>query len=130
MSEDEPFLRAGDEAMARRLKALACTASLHQLDSRKTRLDWLEGTDYQMAEIALQAIDQVTIAMDFDRGAAPEQVVRSFKRFIIVSSQLSPAWSESLLEVLKNRTDPMNRSSRSAWSAQVASPSSDTWLIN
>ncbi|HKR48426.1 MAG TPA: hypothetical protein VJT72_02395 [Pseudonocardiaceae bacterium] len=82
MSEDEPFLRAGDEAMARRLKALACTAPLHQLDSRKTRLDWLEGTDYQMAEIALQAIDQVTIAMDFDRGAAPEQVVRRLVPFI------------------------------------------------
>lgn len=82
MSEDEPFLRAGDEAMARRLKALACTAPLHQLDSRKTRLDWLDGTDYQMAEIALQAIDQVTIAMDFDRGAAPEQVVRRLVPFI------------------------------------------------
>ncbi len=65
-----------DEAMARRLKALACTAPLHQLDSRKTRLDWLDGTDDQMAEITLQAIDQVTIAMDFDRGAGQEQVAR------------------------------------------------------
>ncbi|HEY2764501.1 MAG TPA: hypothetical protein VGJ13_10890 [Pseudonocardiaceae bacterium] len=82
MSEDEGFGQAGDDAMARRLRALACTAPLHQLDARKTRLDWVDGTDYQMAEIALQAIDQVTIAMDFDRGAGQEQVVRRLVRFI------------------------------------------------
>lgn len=82
MSEDELAHQAGDEAMARRLKALACTAPLHQLDTRKTRLDWLDGAEYQMAEIALQAIDQVTIAMDFDRGADQEQVVRRLLGFI------------------------------------------------
>jgi hypothetical protein len=31
---------------------------------------------YQMAEIALQVIDQVTVAMNFDRGADHEDVVR------------------------------------------------------
>jgi len=82
MMEDEGVRQGGDEAMARRLKALACTAPLHQLDSRKTRLDWVDGTDYQMAEIALQAIDQVTIAMDFDRGAGQEQVVHRLVPFI------------------------------------------------
>ncbi|MGH3930561.1 MAG: hypothetical protein ACRDTF_11365 [Pseudonocardiaceae bacterium] len=82
MLEDEGSPQAGDEAMARRLKALACTAPLHQLDARKTRLDWVEGADYQMAEIALQAIDQVTIAMDFDRGAGQEQIVRRLVPFI------------------------------------------------
>ena len=56
-----------DEGLARRLKALACTAPLHDLDARKVRLDWCEGAGYQMAEIALQAIDQVTVAMDFDQ---------------------------------------------------------------
>lgn len=79
---DEGAGRGGDEAMARRLRALACTAPLHQLDARKTRLDWVDGTEYQMAEIALQAIDQVTIAMDFDRGAGQEQVVRRLVGFI------------------------------------------------
>jgi hypothetical protein len=57
-----------DEGLARRLKALACTAPLHDLDTRKVRLDWCDGVGYQMAEIALQAIDQVTVAMDFDRA--------------------------------------------------------------
>ena len=62
--------RAGDEGLARRLKALACTAPLHDLDARKTRLDWVDAERYQMAEIGLQAIDEVTLAMDFDHGAA------------------------------------------------------------
>lgn len=73
---------AGDEAMARRLKALACTAPLHDLDARKNRLDWADATPYQMAEIALAAIDQVTIAMDFDRGAGQQQVVRRLLPFV------------------------------------------------
>ena len=71
-----------DEGLARRLKALACTAPLHDLDARKTRLDWADAADYQMAEIALQAIDQVTIAMDFDRGANHDQVVARLRPFI------------------------------------------------
>jgi hypothetical protein len=62
-------IRAGDDGVSRRLKALACTAPLHDLDARKTRLDWLDAAPYQMAEIGLQAIDQVTLAMDFDHGA-------------------------------------------------------------
>jgi hypothetical protein len=71
-----------DEGLARRLKALACTAPLHDLDARKTRLDWADAAEYQMAEIALQAIDQVTIAMDFDRGANHDQVVARLRPFI------------------------------------------------
>jgi hypothetical protein len=71
-----------DEGLARRLKALACTAPLHDLDARKARLDWCEGDAYQMAEVALQAIDQVTIAMDFDRGADHEDVVKRLMPFV------------------------------------------------
>ncbi len=71
-----------DEGLARRLKALACTAPLHDLDARKVRLDWCEGAVYQMAEIALQAIDQVTVAMDFDRGAGHEDVIRRLLPFV------------------------------------------------
>ena len=74
--------RAGDEGLARRLKALACTAPLHDLDSRKTRLDWVDAERYQMAEIGLQAIDEVTLAMDFDHGAAQPEVVRRLLPFI------------------------------------------------
>jgi hypothetical protein len=73
---------AGDEAVSRRLKALACTAPLHDLDARKSLLDWAEAGTYQMAEVALQAIDQVTLAMDFDHGADQEQVVRQITPFV------------------------------------------------
>lgn len=71
-----------DEGLARRLKALACTAPLHDLDARKAKLDWADATVYQMAEIALHTIDQVTIAMDFDTGADHEDVVRRLRPFI------------------------------------------------
>src|SRR4051812_6532467 len=71
-----------DEGLTRRLKALACTAPLHDLDARKTRLDWADAAIYQMAEIGLQAIDQVTIAMDFDHGASHDQVVTRLLPFI------------------------------------------------
>src|SRR5690606_7376531 len=72
---DVGALRAVDEGVARRLKALACTAPLHDLDARKSRLDWVDASRYQMAEIALQAIDQVTLAMDFDHGADQAEIV-------------------------------------------------------
>jgi hypothetical protein len=65
---------AADEGLARRLKALACTAPLHDLDARKANLAG-EYTVYAMAEVALAAIDLVTLTMDFDTGADHEQVV-------------------------------------------------------
>jgi hypothetical protein len=71
-----------DEGLARRLKALACTAPLHDLDSRKAKLEWADATVYQMAEIALHTIDQVTIAMDFDTGADHHEVVRRLQPFV------------------------------------------------
>ncbi|WP_158890032.1 hypothetical protein [Amycolatopsis anabasis] len=71
-----------DEGLARRLKALACTAPLHDLDARKAKLDWADATVYQMAEIALHTIDQVTIAMDFDTGADHHEIVRRLQPFI------------------------------------------------
>jgi hypothetical protein len=48
-----------DEGLARWLRALAFRGTLHDLDVRKVSLDWCDGADCQMAEIALQAIDQV-----------------------------------------------------------------------
>jgi hypothetical protein len=71
-----------DEGLARRLKALACTAPLHDLDVRKVRLDWCDASVYQMAEISLQVIDQVTVAMDFDRGADHDDVVKRLIPFV------------------------------------------------
>jgi hypothetical protein len=62
--------------MARRLKALALTQPLHELDARKSHLDGADLTVYAMAELALHAIDLVTVAMDFDRGAGHDQVLR------------------------------------------------------
>jgi len=83
--------RAGDEGLARRLKALACTAPLHDLDARKTRLDWVDAERYQMAEIGLQAIDEVALAMDFDHGAAQPEVVRRLLPFIGTQAPDAPA---------------------------------------
>lgn len=80
-----------DEGLARRLKALACTAPLHDLDARKSKLDWADASVYQMAEIALHTIDQVTIAMDFDTGADHEQIVRRLLPFIAAQAPERPA---------------------------------------
>ncbi|MFE0645093.1 hypothetical protein [Streptomyces sp. NPDC058877] len=65
---------AADEGLARRLRALACTAPLHDLDARKANLAG-EYTVYAMAEVALAAIDLITLNMDFDTGADHEQIV-------------------------------------------------------
>lgn len=65
---------AADEGLARRLRALACTAPLHDLDVRKANLAGEYG-GYAMAEVALAAIDVVTLQMDFDTGADHEEIV-------------------------------------------------------
>ncbi|MDQ8703395.1 hypothetical protein RCO28_12980 [Streptomyces sp. LHD-70] len=65
---------AADEGLARRLRALACTAPLHDLDTRKANLAG-EYSVYAMAEVALSAIDLVTLNMDFDTGADHDQIV-------------------------------------------------------
>ena len=57
-----------------RVKALATTAPLHDMDARKAMVQTADYSVYQMAELALHAIDLVTIAMDFDTGAHPEAV--------------------------------------------------------
>ncbi|MBB1245076.1 hypothetical protein GL263_16085, partial [Streptomyces durbertensis] len=65
---------AADEGLARRLRALACTAPLHDLDVRKANLAGEYGV-YAMAEVALAAIDVVTLQMDFDTGADQEETI-------------------------------------------------------
>jgi hypothetical protein len=73
---------SADLGLTRRLKALACTVPLHELDYHKAKLDWVDAAIYQMAEIAMHTIDQVTIAMDFDTGAAHEAVQERVTPFV------------------------------------------------
>ncbi len=75
LSSYAPVSENPQDGMSRRLKALACTAPLHDLDHRKNHLEWVEAGDYQMSEIALHLIDVITISMDFDYGATREQVI-------------------------------------------------------
>lgn len=70
-----------DTGFAQRIKALACTAPLHDLDARKSSVQTADLTVYQMSELALHAIDLVTIAMDFDAGAPPERTVTELSRY-------------------------------------------------
>lgn len=81
---------SADLGLTRRLKALACTAPLHELDFHKTKLDWVDATRYHMAEIAMHTIDQVTIAMDFDTGAAHETVQERVMPFVAAQSPDRP----------------------------------------
>ncbi|CAL9368003.1 hypothetical protein SUDANB58_00790 [Streptomyces sp. enrichment culture] len=81
---------AADEGLARRLRALACTAPLHDLDARKANLAG-EYSVYGMAEIALAAIDLVTLNMDFDTGADHEQIVARLIPRIAAQAPRRPA---------------------------------------
>ena len=75
-----PVPEISNGGFALRIKALACTAPLHDLDARKNSVQIADYSVYQMAELALTAIDLVTIAMDFDRGARPDQVLAGLAR--------------------------------------------------
>jgi hypothetical protein len=75
-----------DEGLARRAKALACTAPLQALDENKGSLRWVKAEVYQLAEIALHTIDQVTISMDFDSGASQDKVLDQVERFVALQA--------------------------------------------
>lgn len=81
---------AADEGLARRLRALACTAPLHDLDVRKANLAG-EYRTYAMAEVALAAIDLVTLSMDFDTGADHEEVVARLLPRVAAQAPQRPA---------------------------------------
>lgn len=59
----------GEEALARRAKAMACTVPLHQLEANKGRMRDGQFSAYTVWGLAFVAIDTVTVQMDFDRGA-------------------------------------------------------------
>ncbi|MGO9247423.1 MAG: hypothetical protein ACLP7W_02370 [Solirubrobacteraceae bacterium] len=67
----------GDEALARRAKAMACTVPLHQLEANKGRMRSGEFNAYTVWGLAFVAIDTVTVQMDFDRGAMHEAVIEA-----------------------------------------------------
>lgn len=75
-----------DDGLARRAKALACTAPLQALDENKGSLSWVDADVYQLAEVALHTIDQVTISMDFDAGAGQERILDQVVRFVALQA--------------------------------------------
>ncbi|MER8046558.1 hypothetical protein [Streptomyces sp. NPDC094032] len=75
-----------DDGLARRAKALACTAPLRALDDNKASLRWGDASVYQLAEIALHTIDQVTISMDFDSGACRDRVLDQVRQFVALQA--------------------------------------------
>ncbi|TJZ44006.1 hypothetical protein FCH28_30750 [Streptomyces piniterrae] len=81
---------AADEGLARRLRALACTAPLHDLDVRKANLAGEYGV-YAMAEVALAVIDLVTLNMDFDTGADHEEIVAKVLPRVAAQTPRRPA---------------------------------------
>lgn len=66
--------------MVQRAKALATTRPLHDLDDHKSSIRQGDFSVYQMAELALQCIDVVTVSMDFMTGAKPEEVLEALAR--------------------------------------------------
>jgi hypothetical protein len=80
-----------DSGFVQRAKALACTAPLHDLDARKSQLQGSDFTRYQMSELALHAIDLVTLAMDFDRGANHQRVVADLVPLVAMQAPDQPA---------------------------------------
>jgi hypothetical protein len=67
----------GDEALARRAKAMACTVPLHHLEANKGRMRDGAFSVYTVWGLAFVGIDTVTVQMDFDRGAAHDVVIDS-----------------------------------------------------
>lgn len=66
--------------LATRVKALAVADPVLDLERRKSLLASREWTGYQMEELALTAIDTVTLKMDFDDGARHEDIVAAMAR--------------------------------------------------
>ncbi|MFF7457911.1 hypothetical protein [Kitasatospora sp. NPDC008115] len=83
-----PITDLPDEGLVRRTKALACTAPLQTLDAHKGSLEGIDARGYQMSQLALHAIDQITVAMDFDYGADPDRVLHQLTRYAALQQPL------------------------------------------
>lgn len=73
-----------DDGLVRRVKALACTAPLQALEDNKGSLGRVDARPYHMVELALHTIDQVAMAMDFDKGAEHAKVIEQVSHFAAV----------------------------------------------
>lgn len=63
------------DSLSRRVKALACTAPLHSLETNKVRVADGRWVQLNCWELAFVAIDGVAVAMDFDTGASYYAIV-------------------------------------------------------
>ncbi|WEV24919.1 hypothetical protein OYE22_06690 [Streptomyces sp. 71268] len=80
----ESSVNMPDDGLVRRVKALACTAPLQALEDNKGSLGRVDARPYHMVELALHTIDQVAMAMDFDRGAEHAKVIDQVSHFAAV----------------------------------------------
>lgn len=77
---------------AQRAKAFACTAPLHDLETRKSSYQRADFTVYLMAELAMHAIDVVTLSMDIQTGIGPGDVLADLATF---ASRQAPERAEA-----------------------------------
>ncbi len=63
------------DSLARRVKAVACTAPLHDLEANKVRRGGVAWSGLNCWELAFVAIDTVATRMDFDSGAPYDDVI-------------------------------------------------------
>lgn len=63
------------ESLGRRVRAIAFTKPLHDLEASKVRAGGVAWARLNMVELAFHAIDVVALRMDFDTGASYDDVV-------------------------------------------------------
>ncbi|MPZ24305.1 MAG: hypothetical protein GEU28_12380 [Dehalococcoidia bacterium] len=66
---------AAADSLARRVKAVACTAPLHDLEANKVRRGGPGWSGLNCWELAFLAIDAVATRMDFDSGAPYDDII-------------------------------------------------------
>lgn len=85
--------------LATRVKALAVADPVLDMERRKPLLASRGWTDYQMEELALTAIDTVTLRMDFEDGAQHEEVMTAVAR--VASLQVPDGHSNDHINVAR-----------------------------
>lgn len=77
-TDDDPALLttpAAVESLGRRVRAIAFTKPLHDLEASKVRAGGEAWARLNMVELAFHAVDVVALRMDFDTGASYDDVV-------------------------------------------------------
>lgn len=85
--------------LATRVKALAVADPVLDLERRKPLLTSRDWAGYQMEELALTAIDTVTLKMDFEDGVQHEDVVSAVAR--VAGLQMPDRGNDEHLEVAR-----------------------------